>query len=85
MFIRETHVEMRARKMIDNIYTLHELLDAILFGDVAANRFQTWMRSLMFQQVQVEVERTNVISMFELAIQVAPNEAACPGDENSHA
>jgi hypothetical protein len=37
MFIGETHVEMRARQMIEDIDTLDNLLDDILFGDVAAS------------------------------------------------
>jgi hypothetical protein len=43
------------------------------------------MRCLVPQPVEVEVDRTNVISMFELAIhQVAPDEAAGAGDQDSH-
>jgi hypothetical protein len=43
------------------------------------------MRCLVPQQVEVEVDRSNMMPMFELAVhQVASDEAACAGDQDSH-
>ena len=76
---------MRACKMIDNIYTLDKPLDGIPLGDVAADHFEARMRCLMSQQVEVDIDRSNMMPLFELAIhQVASNEAASAGDQNSH-
>jgi hypothetical protein len=85
MFIGETHIEMRARKMIDNIYTLDEVGDERLFGDVTAYRFQSRMCRLVPQQAKVKVDRTDMMTMFELAIhEVTSNEATRAGDQNIH-
>ena len=76
---------MRARKMKDNVYVLDEILDDILFGDVTTYRFQTRMHCLVPQQAEVEVDRSNMMPMFELAIhQVTSNKAARAGDQDFH-
>jgi hypothetical protein len=86
MFIGETHIEVRAREMINNIYPLDELLDDLLFGDIAANQFQTRVRCLLAQQLEMEIDRSNIVSMFDLAIhQVTSDKAACAGNQDSHA
>src|SRR5687767_3166798 len=77
---------MCARKMIDNVYALDELRDNILFGDITANRFQTRMCCLVPQQVEVEVDRTNMMTMFKLTVhQVASDESTRACDQNFHA
>src|SRR5512133_461886 len=86
MLIGETHIKMRAGEMIDNLHVINKLPEQIGIGDVATNRFQMRICRLMPQQVQVEVDRSYVMSMFKLAIhQVTADEATCTGDQYSHA
>ena len=44
------------------------------------------MRCLVCQQVKMEVDRSNLVPLFQLAIhQVTSNEATCTGDQDFHA
>jgi hypothetical protein len=84
-FIGEAYIEMRARKVIDDVDTFDKLPEMIRICNIAANRLQTGMPCLMPQQVQVEIDRTNVIPARQLTIhQVTSNESAGASDQDSH-
>src|SRR6266498_5534780 len=85
MIIGETHIQMGAGKMVDDVHTSREFLQQIIIRNISVDRFQVRMSRLVPQQFKVEIDRTDVMPLLKLIVnQMASNESACAGDQNFH-
>jgi hypothetical protein len=72
--------------MIDHVNAVDQRLRQLSLRDIPMNQLKAEGSWLMFEEVKVQVDCADIVSVCELTVdQMASNESACAGDEDSHA